>query len=114
HRHDVVSGPRHVLGHVERGLLALGLGLDTQHRDALVLPDDSRDALGGGDEVVAPVAHGPSLAPVLASAREEPSCPSASTACTRAPATPARPRSSAGAACPRTRRASRRTAPSTS
>ena len=72
HRHDVVAGPRHVLGHVERGLVALRLGLDAEHRDALALADDARDASGSVTRLSRQPRSWPSLAPVLASAREEP------------------------------------------
>ena len=57
HGHDVVTRAGHVLGNVEGGLAALGLGLHAEDGDAARVPEDARDIFGRFDEVSPPVAH---------------------------------------------------------
>ena len=63
HGHDVVAGAGHVLGNVEGGLTALGLGFHAEDGDAPRLPEDARDLVRRFDQIPPPVAHGLTLAP---------------------------------------------------
>ena len=130
----------HVLGNVEGGLAALRLGFDAEDGDAPRLPQDPRDLVGRLIRLSRQSLMSATLAPAgtrgltgsagtaarTAVRGAAPSRPrhgervlasdgrSASRASTPAPATRARPPSSAGGASPRTLRASRPMARSTS